>query len=165
MASPPAFGVPVHAGRSCLEGPAPLPCCCWLQRLCGCARCPPRSALQKQAGIHGKPLPSAPGLLPASACRAEAARKALFSPKLVPAISPLPPDPLYLLRACTSAASPPAWPPEPPPGCFSLPFSPLSFPLQLCSGAHCVWEPPDLSLALGLNFVFAFKERGKLLPS
>lgn len=56
-------------------------------------------------------------------------------------------------------------PQSPPPGCFSLPFSPLSFPLQLCSGAHCVWEPPDLSLALGLNFVFAFKERGKLLPS
>lgn len=141
MASPPAFGVPVHAGRSCLEDPAPLPCCCWLQRLRGCARCPPRSALQKQAGIHGKPLPSAPGLLPASACRAEATRKALFSPKLVPAISPLPPDPLYLLRACTSAASPPAWPPEPPPRVFFSPLLPSVLPFAivqwstLCLGA------------------------------
>ncbi|KAM9595690.1 uncharacterized protein ACIBXB_001637 [Morphnus guianensis] len=69
---------------------------------------------------------------------------------------PAPPGPLHLLRACTSAASPPAYP---PPGCFSPPFSPPSFPLQLRSGAHCVWEPPDLSLALGLSFVFAFRER------
>lgn len=91
----------------------------------------------------------------------EASGKALFSPKTVPAIFLLTPDLLCLLRACTSAASPPAWPPPPQaPWVFFLPLFPLRPSLWNCAMEHIVSaQPGPLALALGLSFVSAFKER------
>lgn len=120
---------------------------------------PPRSALQKQAGIHGKPLPGAPGLLPASAHQERHLEKPCSPPNQSQqfSCSPLP------LSACSGLAPrlhPHLRAPPPSPLGVFLPLFPLCPSLRNCAMEHIVSaEPGPLALALGLSFVSAFKER------
>lgn len=145
----PCPGLPVSAGRSLSEEPAPLPCCCWL--LWGGCEMPPVLLSSVATEMKTKPCQS-----PAPCCWPHP--KSPTIPKRLPATTTLAPDPLQLLpppRFCPL----PAWGPRFFFLFFFLPLPPSpSIPLRLCNEAHCVCKVPGPLPGSGLRFVSAFKE-------
>lgn len=100
-----------------------------------------------------------PGLSPPKRC----VRKSPVLSQTSPSNFPTRPRPPPFAQGLHLGYIPTCMAPPSPLGVF-LPPSPLGLSLWNCAMKHIVSaEPRDLSLALGLSFVSAFKERGKPL--